>query len=493
MNGLKKKNLLTSWKEIAAYLDCDVRTCIRWEKTYGLPIKRLGKSPRSRVFAYVEELDSWMEERAKKNRIDNSKKPDPSTKSSIPFGWRPAVLAVIVLTLVLAVYLLFFNRPLVPPSHESVHLPEGELVNGTNPISADRPAVEKASQPADFKIDDSILIITDKDGRELFRFDTGIEEMRDEKYYRNHFKNKTYNIETNFDEKTLMKSVWHPHLIIRDLDRNGYNEVLFVPQTKSNLGEEILFCFDRKGEKLWECRTGRRLKFGNIEYPDSYGIDKLDTEDLDGDGREEVMLASAHRDDFPTQFLVLDFNGRKKGEYWNSGRMMDWEYIDIDRDGIKEIIVAAMNNESAGPALIVFDRNFVEGSSPQQKDFWTCKDLSPGREMYYVRFPSNLDLIFPHIMEGFYRIDIIGDDVIKVETAITAIIYYFDRLLTLKNIRLSHITQTLYREKYAEGVISEPFNHDKIAARLEKDIQYWDGDEWASSPVMNKYWRGAKK
>lgn len=50
---------LNSWKEIAEYLGRDVRTVIRWEKEKSLPVRRIpGK--RTAVFAYSEEIDSWM-------------------------------------------------------------------------------------------------------------------------------------------------------------------------------------------------------------------------------------------------------------------------------------------------------------------------------------------------------------------------------------------------------------------------------------------------
>ena len=57
---VKKENLLSSWKEIAAYLDCNVRTCLRWEKNHGLPVHRIDPTSRSTVFAYTEELDEWL-------------------------------------------------------------------------------------------------------------------------------------------------------------------------------------------------------------------------------------------------------------------------------------------------------------------------------------------------------------------------------------------------------------------------------------------------
>ena len=51
--------LLASWKEIAGYLRCGMRTVQRWEKR-GLPVHRPVPGKRSHVVAYSEELDWWI-------------------------------------------------------------------------------------------------------------------------------------------------------------------------------------------------------------------------------------------------------------------------------------------------------------------------------------------------------------------------------------------------------------------------------------------------
>jgi len=53
------QNILQSWKEIASELNRGVRTVQRWEQTLRLPVHRLGKGPRGRVFAFKDELHSW--------------------------------------------------------------------------------------------------------------------------------------------------------------------------------------------------------------------------------------------------------------------------------------------------------------------------------------------------------------------------------------------------------------------------------------------------
>jgi len=55
---------LETWGEIAAYLGREIRTVQRWEKSLGLPIRRLGgfSDKQSRVFALKHELDTWWQE-----------------------------------------------------------------------------------------------------------------------------------------------------------------------------------------------------------------------------------------------------------------------------------------------------------------------------------------------------------------------------------------------------------------------------------------------
>jgi hypothetical protein len=54
--------VLNTWKEIAAHLHRGVRTVQRWEATLGMPVRRLGATPRAPVVAFQHELDGWRTE-----------------------------------------------------------------------------------------------------------------------------------------------------------------------------------------------------------------------------------------------------------------------------------------------------------------------------------------------------------------------------------------------------------------------------------------------
>ena len=56
------RDVLTGWKEVAAFLGRSVRTVQRWEKQMGLPVRRLKSEARSIPYALRSELSVWLKE-----------------------------------------------------------------------------------------------------------------------------------------------------------------------------------------------------------------------------------------------------------------------------------------------------------------------------------------------------------------------------------------------------------------------------------------------
>lgn len=57
---MSSRRILTSWKEIAEYLNRGVRTVQRYEKTLGLPVRRLSGGTHTSVMAFSDEIDLWL-------------------------------------------------------------------------------------------------------------------------------------------------------------------------------------------------------------------------------------------------------------------------------------------------------------------------------------------------------------------------------------------------------------------------------------------------
>ena len=355
MREISKDSLLRSWKDISAYLGCDVRTCCRWEKKYGMPVHRAeGGEMKSPVFAYKDELDSWFQHTFKNSH---------PARVKAQLGRRYLIWAAGAAAVVLLAGAFFIVK-----------------------------ASRVRRQPADFSIDGSTLIVRDKDKRELWRKDTKMEDLLMEDFYRRNFQ------VIHKGEGNML-----PSLVIRDLNGDGDTEVLFAPlRVRDQTGEGFIYCYDRKGVELWSFHGRRGLVAGGKVFSPDYRIAGFHTRDIDGDGREEL-------------------------------------------------IVCGVNNEYRGGSLIVFDTRDIRGSSPQTGEF-AGEGLGAGSELYYVTVPYlDISKAIGNPVEGLRDIGITENDRIRVTTT-TDLWYEFDFDLKCLQVNWGHSFIVKHEEMVEAGM-----------------------------------------
>lgn len=99
---------LEGWKEIASYLNREVRTVQRWEKSEGLPVHRQQHDRLGTVWAVKTELDEWLKQRQPKPPDPN---PDPEPVNSQ--AWLK--LSLMALALVALAGLAYWSYKHWPP------------------------------------------------------------------------------------------------------------------------------------------------------------------------------------------------------------------------------------------------------------------------------------------------------------------------------------------------------------------------------------------
>jgi len=310
------------------------------------------------------------------------------------------------------------------------------------------------SQPHDFRIVGSELITLNQKNKEIWRYDTGIRGLKDEEYYRNHFQIKR--LSKAIHDKNL------PLIIIRDIDNNDIKEVLFAQSPiDNNFGEDRLFCFNSKGKIIWEFDPGREMKFGKKQYSSEY---------------------KNNRDMFPTQFAVLNNKGELLREYWNSGRIIDYYFYDLDNDQKKEIILTGCNNEYGKGCLLVLDPDFISGGSPQT-GYYKSTELKQNIEKYYILLPS-IDLGSISInRDPLGNIQIIDEKLISA-TSMSGIYFEFDFNFKLKEIRFADIFEILYNDACQKGMTKDKFSvktMSELKTKLFPEILYYNGKNWSSN------------
>ncbi|MCX6561243.1 MAG: hypothetical protein NTZ26_12115 [Candidatus Aminicenantes bacterium] len=445
---------LVSWKEIAAHLGIDERTCQRWEKKYGLPVRRIDPATKSRVFAFKTELDAWRERMSGPNgslrEPDQEARPAPaahrSGRTRLVWGLGALVILGGALSLLLA-------RPF-----------------------ADR-------TPADFRIDGSRLIITDKAGHELWTHDTKMENLWEEKFYRERFQ-KDALITDNVSALTL-----EPLLLIKDLDEDGRREVLFAPVTADDLKTGQLILSDDRGRERWTHGPARPVRVGTRDFSGEYVTSFIEARDLDHDGRPEIIWCTHARGEYPTRTLLLDAADQVLGEYWNAGQINEIGFADLNGDGREEILLAGQNEEYQRPCLVVLDAGDMKGCSPQSPAYQFA-GMPPGREKAYILFPlTPVDrLAGPGVT--FDLLDVLDGRVLGLTSSISGIQYYFDFSLGLIKTTASDNYERIYQARFREGLIREPFQKDRIERELSAGVRYLDGlsGQWVNRLAMSHSW-----
>lgn len=119
---------LESWKEIAAYLNREVRTAMRWEKERGLPVHRIpGK--RSGVYALASEVDAWLRTEAAggSNGISPSETQAGLRKRA---PWKVVSPAIVLLGMATLLLTVSATRQAVPRLLRSVQVTNDGLLKG---------------------------------------------------------------------------------------------------------------------------------------------------------------------------------------------------------------------------------------------------------------------------------------------------------------------------------------------------------------------------
>jgi len=418
---------LSTWKEIAVYLDCDVRTCQRWERKLALPVHRFDPdSSKTRVFAYESELDEWL-------------KKDFQTKSSrINIRRNKAKYFLLIIPAALFFLLVLLNM---------------------NPGS---------SAPFNFDIKGSSLLILNEKNSKLWSFDTGLSNLCSEEIYRKHFQEKRRN------ELGVVRLLY---LMIKDLDGDGKKEVLFSTQTRDDLQEGLLICLDHKGKKLWEFKSGKALKFGTVSYSSDYRIEGVDVYDINGNGSMEIIVISRNRYFFPSQLVLLNSKGELLGEFWNSGALTDYYFSDLNRDKEVEFIVSGTNNEYNSGCIMVFDPADIWGASPQSGEY-LCQELKPGSEKYYILIPPTDVEKFINLRNVIADVEILNNQIISAISVVGQIYYEFNFDLELINVNFSD-----HKNYFRENKITSKLNKD-YKKRLMQGLLYYDGQNWVSHPTV---------
>lgn len=105
---------LDSWKAIAEYLRRDIGTVRRWEKSQGLPVRRVPGGPGRSVFAFTGEIDAWLRE-SEQRTATTIEPPAPVATRSPASTWKWSIAAVAAVAIGIATFVAVRQRTVDGP------------------------------------------------------------------------------------------------------------------------------------------------------------------------------------------------------------------------------------------------------------------------------------------------------------------------------------------------------------------------------------------
>lgn len=313
-----QSNELAGWKVIANYLQVSVRTAQNFEKEYGLPVRRkFGiKAP---VYAFVSEVDEWVEVHRTASDSSLSARPehlstgDLDQPSKLPAPRKSRIVAATVLAIAL-------------------------LAIGLTYV-----ALRPNGPPTGLFVQDKHLVAKNASGREIWRFEfpSRVEAL----FYQDRFmERRTWIGELGNAGKTSVLALFHP----ADFQQKTHR----------------LYCLSESGRLLWNFVPGRTVidERGFTMAPPYY-VRQICV--LKGRKQEDtrIAVASVNYAGQAGQIAFLDALGRVRGEYWHPGHLAYMTQCDIDGDGRNELLLGGANNAEHAATLVALDPLQISGLS----------------------------------------------------------------------------------------------------------------------------------
>ena len=301
-SGRRPGGLLSSWKEIAAYLGVNVRTAQKWEAERGLPVRRL-PGGRGRVMASVEEMDAWLEA--------------PRNAETLPAAGAAGGRRSLARTGILAgAFLLAL-------------------------VAAAALNVFPGRVPAGWRVVGDVLVVVDVHGRELWTKQFG------------------YALSDYQRLSALTRNMgW-----VGDLDSDGEPEVLFLAHPKAG-GNPMVYCYSSSGDVRWSFQPGQKAHGFPDEFRPPYNPENLLVFRVRGGVR--IAVASVHHTWYPSQVALLSGEGKLLGEYWHSGHLNSLAVTEASRDGKPLLFAGGIANGYRRAVLVALDPERLGGVSREE-------------------------------------------------------------------------------------------------------------------------------
>lgn len=423
---------LATWKQIADYLGVSERTAQLWERTRGLPVRRVRGGAKGSVYAVPEEIDEWL------------RGAGAGLKEELPPLRRKFVQAAVIAAAVLAGVLV------------AVLLPKLRLL---------------WAEPASARFENGVLVAYDDQGRELWR----------------------RRAEPPGDVPGAMLSAPHSRIVASDFNGDGAREVLALevfesanPVDSSLVARDLISLTSSAGRLIWRHKPEFGLLDSNgLPFPDEWGILALLAASVGP--QERLWVAAGHRTRFPGVLAEVTPNGSLKMLFANHGHVHS--IAAVEAEGRQWLVVGGATNAFKGAFIALLDpaKGFAkapDGGPPRYRMATPAKNEP---EVYFVIPAQDLTAASLSDVNHVFQIETGSGGIVaqaQVGRAEGCVLYLeFEPPLEPRLVRMTAGCELIHKQLEKRGVLDHPF--EKCADFQQPlELRRWrPGEGWTTVRV----------
>lgn len=418
---------LDSWKAIADYLQRDVATVARWEKSLGLPVHRVAGTGRS-VFAYTSEVDAWLQNnRSAEANHGAAPHPTPVKPTRVHVGvWLALSAAVFVLVWALMV------RP-------------------------------KSLPASDLHVDvtDKGVVARDSEGSELWRHPFPGTD--------------TTFMTVAYPGRAQVMGGAVPGVYFA----TGYR----ASQARDAIEGGKLTLLDLHGRVQRLFSFDDHVTFNGTPYTEPWAMTAFAVDDANGTRR--VAVAAHHFTWDPGLVTILDDRWQRRGTFVHAGWVEQLRWVSPDR-----LLIAGFSNARDGGMVALLDPVALDGQGPETAGSrHYCEDCGPDRPLRMFVFPRTELNLASGARFNRVILDGAGDHVVARTVEMTladgdaVAVYEFTPTLELISARFGERYWDLHRTLEGEGRLTHTREQcpDRDGPR---QIQQWEpATGWRTLPT----------
>lgn len=445
-----KNARLVGIKTIADYLDTSERNVYRWEKKFGLPLRRVAGSKGYSVYVYISELEEWLQQR--ESSSSSGKKNIRKIAS-----WGALIILALIIIVVITVFIVNSRYERTLKSLEaSKNLP--------NPMFS--------------SFEGNVVFIKNQDGENIWSYEDS---------------------DNKISSKDLYKSSCIDFL---DIDKDGANEVI-ARKYDSSEDRYYLTLFDNDKTVLWQTHITNQQMFNGLSLESDFCPLDIKFAHL-RDKSCSIVTHWQHRGRFLSLISSHNSKGELLGKYIHVGHLSRLKIHDLDGDGNEEILFSGTNNLLNGEGVLgVLDLNGFKGVSPPYQvepeynhlahdlHIYVPDNPEKGNQRAYLRFKRTHHLEELQGVHIFAELDNIDGEVIHVQvnswfseslSQLFGLLYVLDNQFKLKYVFANSPMKKCYPDLLEGGKIE--IGLDELSSICSKSLFRWGNGGWI--PVSNE-------